>query len=402
MQKPPFALLVLLSFAFWNEASLLRGEPMPDSAKLAGIPGQMQKFVDDGIVSGVVTLVSTKDRVLHLAAVGKSDLASGRPLKTDDLFWIASMSKPMTAVCVGMLVDEGKLAWNDPVEQYLPEFKDQWVTAEQGDKRRVLEKAPRPITIRDLLTHSSGLGNVNAPRPHSTLAELCMAYAREPLFFAPGAKWNYSNSGINTLGRLVEIASKQPFAEFIQQRLFQPLGMKDTTFWPAPEQQKRLAKSYKRNADGKLEEVSNFFIQGELADRLRTPFPAGGLYSTAEDVAKFYQMMLQGGTVDGRVYLKAETAADMTKTQSGDLRTGFTDGMSWGFGFQVVKEPQGVTAMLSPGTFGHGGAYGTNSWGDPQRGIAYILMIQAQGLPNADASDMRRVFQESAAASFPR
>lgn len=176
--------------------------------------------------------------------------------------------------------------------------------------------------------------------------------------------------------------------------------MKDTTFWPNAEQQKRLAKSYKWNKGGPLEEVSNFFIQGELADRQRTPYPSGGLYSTAEDVAKFYQMMLQGGSMNGRTYLKPETVAEMARTQSGDLRTGFTDGMSWGYGFQVVREPAGVTTMLAPGTFGHGGAYGTNSWGDLKRGVAYILMIQAQGLPNADASDVRRVFQETAAAAI--
>lgn len=390
-------LLLLLPFA----CTFARAESVPasDAGKLAAIPAQMQKFVDDRTVSGVVTLVATKDRVVHLAAVGKSDLATGRDMKTDDLFWIASMTKPIAGVCVGMLVDEGKIAWEDPVEKHLPEFKNQWAVTEQGDKRRVIEKSPRPITVRDLLTHSSGLGNVDSPRPHSTLAELCMAYAREPLFFAPGAKWNYSNSGINTLGRIVEVASGKPFAEFLDERIVRPLGMKDTTFWPSAEQQKRLAKSYKRTKDGELQEVGVFFIQGELADRQRTPFPAGGLYSTAEDIAKFYQMMLQGGSINGHTYLKPETVAEMTRTQSGDLRTGFTDGMSWGYGFQVVREPQGVTAMLTPGTFGHGGAYGTNSWGDPKRGIAYILMIQAQGLPNADASDVRRVFQEIAAAA---
>jgi len=371
-----------------------------DSDQLASLPGQMQKFVDDRTVSGVVALVATKDRVVHLSAVGKSDLASGREMKTDDLFWIASMTKPITGVCIGMLVDEGKVTWEDPVEKHLPEFKNLWVVTEQGEQRRVIEKSPRPITVRDLLTHSSGLGNVSAPRPHSTLAELCMGYAREPMYFAPGTKWSYSNSGINTLGRIVEVTSGKSFAEFLEERITRPLGMKDTTFWPDAEQQKRLAKSYKRSKDGQLQEVGNFFIQGDLADRQRTAFPAGGLYSTAQDIAKLYQMMLQGGSSNGRTYLKPETVADLTRTQSGDLRTGFTDGMSWGFGFQVVREPQGVTAMLSPGTFGHGGAYGTNSWGDSKRGIAYILMIQAQGLPNADASDVRKVFQETAAGAM--
>lgn len=371
-----------------------------DPAKLAEIPRRMEEFVQKGEISGAVTLVARHGQVAQLAAVGKSDLASGRVMKTDDLFWIASMTKPMTAVCVLMLQDEGKLSVEDPVEKHLPEFQGQWLTSESAKDRKVLTKPARPITIRDLLTHTSGLADVKTPRLHSTLAELCMAYAREPLLFPPGSQWKYSNPGINTLGRIVEVVSGLSFADFIQQRLFDPLGMKDTTFWPTDEQAKRIAKSYKRNDAGQLEEVEIFFVQGGLSDRRRTAFPAGGLFSTAADVARFYFMMLEGGTLDGRTYLKKETAAAMTRTQSGDIKTGFVDGMSWGFGFQVVKEPQGIVAMLPAGTFGHGGAYATQSWGDPVHHAAYILLIQRAGLPNGDASEMRRAFQEAAAAAL--
>jgi CubicO group peptidase (beta-lactamase class C family) len=390
-------LRILLPFLV---AAFTFAETKPDAAKLAAIPARMQELVEKGVISGSATLVAQRGKIAQLAAVGKSDLASGRAMKTDDLFWIASVTKPMAAICVLMLQDEGKLSIEDPVEKHLPEFKGQWVVKEFGEKRRVLERTPRAITIRDLLTHTSGLGDVKSPRPHSTLAELCMAYAREPLFFPPGAKWNYSNSGINTLGRIVEVASGQPFAEFIQQRLFMPLGMKDTTFWPTPEQQARIAKSYKPGKEGKLEEIANFFITGDLADRRRTPFPAGGLYSTASDVARVYFMMLNGGSLDGHTYLKKETAALMTTTQSGELKTGFVDGMSWGLGFQVVKEPKGVTAALSAGSFGHGGAYATQSWADPKRDAVYVMMIQRAGFPNGDASEARQVFQDAAAAAL--
>jgi CubicO group peptidase (beta-lactamase class C family) len=375
-------------------------EPHLDATKLAEVPKRMQEFVEKDEIAGAVTLVLQHGRVAQLAAVGKSDLASGRALKPDDLFWIASMTKPMTAVCVLILQDERKLSIEDPVEKYLPEFKGEWVVSEFGEDRRVLVKSPRPITLRDLLTHTSGLGDVKSPRPHSTLAELCMAYAREPLFFPPGSKWNYCNSGINTLGRIVEIVSGQPFAEFLQQRVLDPLGMKDTTFWPTPAQAARLAKSYQRNKEGKLEEISVFFTEGPLSDKQRTPFPSGGLYSTAEDVAAFYQMMLNGGAFSGRTILKTETVALMTTTQSGNLKTGFVEGMSWGLGFQVVKEPRGVTASLSPGSFGHGGAYATQSWADPKRDLIFVLMIQRAGLPNGDASEMRKVFQDTAVAAL--
>jgi CubicO group peptidase (beta-lactamase class C family) len=221
------------------------------------------------------------------------------------------------------------------------------------------------------------------------------------LQFPPGSKWSYSNSGINTLGRVVEVVSGQPFAAFLQARLLDPLGMKDTTFWPTPAQLRRLAKSYKIGPDGKLEEVPVYFADSAaLTDRSRTPKPAGGLFSTAGDVARFYQMMLNGGTWRGKRLLSEQAVAEMTRTQTGEIKTGFVDGMSWGLGFQVVKHPQGVTDTLSPGTFGHGGAYGTQSWGDPVRGRVYVLMIQAAGLPNGDASDMRRAFQQAAVEAF--
>ena len=364
------------------------------------LTAKMQEAVDKGTIAGAVTLVATKDGVKQLAAVGKADLASGRATKTDDLFWIASMTKPMTALAVAMLQEEGKLSFDDPVEKHLPEFEKQWLVESRTNERLTLIHPARAITIRDLLTHTSGLADIKQPRPHSSLAELCVGYAREALLFPPGSKWQYSNSGINTLGRIVEIASGQPYAEFMQRRLFDPLGMKDTTFWPTAAQAARLAKSYKANKEtGKPEETPVYFLDGaDVTDRKRTAKPAGGLFSTAGDVAQVYRMVLNGGSLDGCTLLKPETIKTLTTTQSGDIKTGFTDGMSWGYGFQVVREPQGVTASLSPGSFGHGGAYTTQSWGDPVRGRVYILMVQITGQsPGGDASALRGAFQQAAA-----
>jgi CubicO group peptidase (beta-lactamase class C family) len=368
------------------------------TARSAGqkiLADSLQPFVEKHQIAGGVGLMA-KANTLEIAAVGYSDLAQKRLMREDDLFWIASMTKPMAAVCVLMLQDAGKLSVEDPVEKHLPEFKGQWLMTESSKERRTLVPAPRPITIRDLLTHTSGLGDMSSPRFDSTLAELVTGYAREPLQFQPGSRWSYCNSGINTLGRIVEAVSGIPFATFLDSRLLHPLGMVDTTFWLTQSQTKRLAKSYKAGANGQLEEVSLFFMNGNLSDRRRTPLPAGGLFSTAKDVAQFYRMMLnRGATKRGRI-LSESAVQQMTTTQTGDIKTGFVEGMSWGLGFQVVKEPTGVTAMLSKGTFGHGGAYATQSWADPVRGISMVLMIQRSGLPNGDASDMRRALQEAA------
>ena len=368
----------------------------------AAIPARMQAFVDQGETAGAVMLVADKDHILHLSAIGRSDLASGRKMQTDDLFWIASMTKPMTAACVAALVDDGKLDFDDPAEKYLLEFHAPWVIAEDTAERRVLVPAARPITLRDLLTHTSGMGEYAVYGPHWTLAEMIAAVAREPLKFQPGSRWSYSTAGIDTLCRVVEVASGRPFAEFIQQRIFDPLGMKDSTFWLTPAQAQRFATNYARNPQtGKLEPVTiHYLYGGAVTDHARPPLGGAGLFSTAADVAKFYQMMLNGGKVGGKPILRPATVAEMTRSQTAGIKAGFLPGSAWGLGLCVVQEPQGVTAMLAPGTFGHGGAHGTQSWADPRRGIIYVLMIQRAGLPNSDGSDLRRVFQEAAVAAL--
>lgn len=371
-----------------------------DEVKLREIPQRMQRFVATHEISGAVTLVARNGQVVALDAVGMSDLKTAKPLRPDDLFWIASMTKPMTATAILMLQDAGKLSVEDPVDKYLPEFKGQWLVDTQNKDAITLKRPQRPITLRDLLTHTSGIGDVPAPRPDCTLAELAMAYSQKPLQFPPGSRWQYSNQGINTLGRIVEIVSGERYEDFMLAHILQPLGMKDTTFRPTPAQAKRVVKAYKKAANGKdLEETGIYFIQGSLSDKYRTAFPAGGLFSTAEDMLKFYQMMLDGGVYQGKRYVSEAGMKQFTSTQTGEIKTGFVDGMSFGFGFAVVKEPQGVTGMLSKGTFGHGGAYGTQSWADPQKKLILIMMIQRAGLPNGDASEMRKAFQEAAVSA---
>jgi CubicO group peptidase (beta-lactamase class C family) len=300
------------------------------------------------------------------------------------------MTKPITATAILMLQDEGKLSVDDPVAKYIPQLA----------ALKTADGKPGNLTLRHLLTHTSGMSEATAEESKDarTLADLIPHFAAKPLKFEPGTKWQYCQSAINTLGRIVEVASGQPFQEFLEKRLFGPLGMKDTTFYPTPEQAARIAKAYKV-ADGKLEEVA---VKGDYDFRRANRYPAanGGLYSTAPDYARFCQMILGQGALDGKQYLKPESVKLMTTIQTGDLKTGFTEGNGWGLGWCVVRQPQGPTAALSPGTFGHGGAYGTQAWIDPVKQVIYVVMVQRSNFPNADGSELRTVFQARAAEAM--
>ena len=352
----------------------------------------MQKFTDDGDLAGAVTVVGNKNGVLHLEAVGFRDLDAKDAMKKDTLFRIASMTKPITAIAVMILVDEGKLSPDDDLSKHLPEFAEVHLAAGK--------KPARAIKVRDLLTHTSGLGNYPKElgdvygKRDRTLAECCKAVAGVPLLFEPGSKWAYCNSGLDTLGRLVEVASGESFESFLQKRVFDPLEMKDTTFYPNAEQRKRLALTYNKK-DGKLVPEMNLI---GLPEKPKHPIPAGGLVSGASDLVNLYRMMLHGGELNGKRILSAKSAADMTRTQTGGLETGFVPGMSFGYGWAVVKEPKGVTAMMSAGTYGRGGAFGTQAWVDPKQDLFVILLIQRTGLMNADGSPMRQKLQELAVA----
>ncbi len=354
---------------------------------------RMRQYVAAKEIAGAVTLVAAPDRVIHLDAVGSASLNPPEPMRTDSIFAIASMSKPVLATLLLMLQDDGLLSVDDPVEKYLPEFKG----------LKTIDGKPAHITIRHLLTHTSGLGEISAEqaRAAKTLAAVIPLYVAKPVRFTPGSKWVYCQSGINTGGRIAEVVTGEPLPTLLRRRLFDPLGMKDTTFYLTEQQLPRLARLYRRTAQGDLEATKISFLNGKLpTSRDRFPAPNGGLFSTASDYARFCQMILRGGELGGKRYLKPETVKLMTTIQTGGLKTGFTPGNGWGLGWCVVREPQGVTAMLSPGTFGHGGAYGTQAWIDPVTKRIYILMVQRANFPNSDASEVRRGFQEAARRAF--
>ena len=353
------------------------------------VPEKMKEMIDKNEISGAVTAVVNKDKVLYVGAIGDADMAAHTAMKPDSLFWIASMTKPLTGVSILMLQDEGKLNVDDPVAKFIPEFAN--LKTPSGKSAN--------LTLKHLLTHTSGLSEATAEQQRSakTLADLIPYFLAKPTTYEPGAKWSYNQAGINTLGRVVEIVSGQPLPEFFEKHITGPLGMKDTTFYPTKDQQARLAKSYKKGKDGKLEEAPiALFTDQELANTNRVPLANGGLFSTAPDYARFCQMLLNNGTLDDHVYLKPESVKLLSTIHTGELKTGFTPGNGWGLAVCVVREPQGVTGMLSPGTFGHGGAYGTQAWIDPAKGVAYVLMVQRRDFSNADASNPRQVFQQAA------
>jgi CubicO group peptidase (beta-lactamase class C family) len=392
---PLLVLFALLTPALFSQPA--------DPAQLAAIRARMQKFVDDADIAGAVTVVGRKDGVVDHQAVGFLSLEDKTPMARDTLFRIASMTKPITAVAVMILADENKLSLEDPVEKYIPEFKGQMLAEGKGKE---LKKPARPITLRDLLTHTSGLpggyppplSDVYQKRNH-TLAETTELIARQPLQFEPGTKWAYCNAGIDTLGRVVEVVSGVRFEDFLRKRVFDPLGMTDTTFAPKAEEVKKLAVTYAQK-DGKLVAVPRPFI--DYVKDSKHPIPSGGLFSTGPDLAKLYRMMLNGGQLDGKRVLSEQAVGVMTKTQTGEIKTGFVDGMSFGYGWAVVKEPQGVTGMLSAGSYGHGGAFGTQAWIDPKQDLFCVMLIQRTGLANADASPMRKELQALAVAALKK
>jgi CubicO group peptidase (beta-lactamase class C family) len=380
--------------------------PAAGDDKLKHIPVAMQKFVDSGDLSGAVTLVGRRDALLALDAVGSRDLASNAPMTKDTVFRIASMTKPITALGIMILMDEGKLNPDDDVAKHLPEFTGQRLLVVTDDGVQTLRKPARPVKLRDLMTHTSGVANYPFgvsdvyTKRNRTLAETTLATALQPLTFEPGTKWSYSNPGIDALGRVIEVHSGMSYEAFLKKRIFDPLGMKDTTFYPTKEQRARVAVTYGKGKDGKLTPAPDTLLA--VPEGAKHPVPAGGLYSTAPDLAKLYQMMLNKGTVGSARIVSEKAVAEMTKVQTGDIKTGFVEGMGFGYGWAVVREPKGVTAALSAGSYGHGGAFGTQAWIDPAQDLFVVLMIQRTGLPNADGSEMRRVLQELAAAAVKK
>ncbi len=331
----------------------------------------LKPFVDKHELAGAVALVADKNKVLSIESVGFSDIAAGKVMKQDSIFWIASQSKPMTAVALMMFVDDGKISLDDPIEKYLPEFRGQMFVAEKDNEHIILRKPKHPITVRETLNHTSGLPFKSAIEEPTldglSLSSAVRSYAMTPLLSEPGTVYRYSNAGINTAARLIEVVAKVKYEDFMQQKLFDPLGMKDTTFWPNEAQSLRVVKSYR--PDASKTNLSEFPISQliyPLTDRgHRFPMPAGGLFSTAIDTSLFCRMLLNNGELDGKRYLSENAIRELSKRQTPP----------------AIKESYGLGFSVSPDSYGHGGAHATNMEIRSGKGLVLVWMVQHGGFP---------------------
>ena len=377
------------------------------SERLMRVHEAVQRHIDAGSLSGAVTLVARHGKIAHLEAHGLMDVESKKAMPKDGVFRLASMSKPITAVAVMMMVEEGKVRLNDPVSRFIPEFKSMKVAVPKPNARSGgaapagpggpggrggpppevdLVSATREITIRDLLTHGSGLlsgglGNATAGeaalrRPNDTLATYIPKLGSVALDFQPGTLWRYSGlAGFDVLSRVVEIVSSKPYDQFLRERLFDPLGMKDTGFALTPAIQPRLVTLYRRGQNG-LERLPD---QNGLSSA--TYFSgAGGLVSTAEDYAQFGTMLVNGGELNGKRYLSPRTIELMTSNHTGDMAGGqmgmSPKGIGFGLGVQVVDDPVAADRRVSKGAWGWAGAYGTNVHIEPAADMVQIILMQ--------------------------
>lgn len=344
---------------------------------------RMQPFVDRHELAGAVMLVGDTNGIRHSEVIGFADISANRRMSSETVFWIASQSKPMTAAAVLMLVDEGRISLDDPVEKFLPEFRSQMVVAEKDDQHILLRRPAQPVTIRQLLNHTSGMpfrSEVEQPTLDALpLATAVRSYTMTPLQTEPGTHYQYSNAGINTAARILEVVSGLPYEEFMQKRLFNPLGMTNTTFWPTEEQASRIALSYRPTTDKtNLEPFPISQLTYPLSSRTnRFPMPAGGLFSTAGDTMKFCQMILNKGEFAGIRILSEAAVSELTKRQ--------TPGS--------VKESYGLGFSVNADSFGHGGAHATNMEIRPKDGLILIWMVQHAGYPG-DGAKAQGVFRD--------
>jgi CubicO group peptidase (beta-lactamase class C family) len=373
------------------------------SERLHRVHETIERHIGAHEMSGAVTLVARKGRIAHFEAQGLMDIDSKKPMPKDGLFWIASMSKPVTAVAILMLLEEGKVRLNDPVSKFIPEFRGMKVAVMQeppAGRRAGAEAArtapqsyaipaAREITIQDLLTHVSGLvsgGAVSTAElgriDHKTgenLADFVPRLGTTSLDFQPGSRWSYSpTAGFDTLGRIVEVISGQTFDRFLRQRIFVPLGMKDTSFRPSKGQMVRFATIYRRsgagltkaNDDGWLNNVAPTFFSG-----------GGGLMSSAEDYALFGQMLLNGGQLGGARLLSPRTVELMASVFVPDTIPGLRKGTGFGLGVRIVSDPVVAGLRVGAGSYGWDGYYGTYFWVDPKEKVIAVLMIHTEN-PN--------------------
>jgi CubicO group peptidase (beta-lactamase class C family) len=360
--------------------------PGLDLGELLQIKPRLQELVDKDVIPGAVYLVARHGKIGIFDAVGLADIENNKPMRKDTLFQIMSMTKNFTGVAAMMLVEQGKLELRRPVSDYLPEFKGIQVEEKLPNGKTVTQPPKTEPTVWELMDHTSGLepdseGDVadNERTLRLTLGDAVAADARQALKYEPGSKWMYSNVGIAVLGRIVEVVSGEDYVQFVSTHLLEPLGMADTYFSVPENERDRLAYVYK-HVDGKLVLAGPGVLGGDstkFRPNQKYPAPEFGLYSTAADLLRFYQMLLNGGTYNGTRYLSKQSIETMTRVFTPDVKpSGWLGGTGYGLTFEIVNSPEGTLLLHSPGTFGHGGAFGTEGWVDPKNDLIRIVLVQ--------------------------
>ena len=366
------------------------------SERLRRVNELVQRHLAAGSFAGAVTLVARHGRIAHHEAHGLMDLEAKKPMQKDAIFRIMSMTKPVVGVAILMMMEEGKVRLQDPVSRFIPEWRNMTVAIPQpapagppgaggraggppADPRFYAVPVEREVQVRDLLTHTSGVvsgTNSNfanravAAGPTDTLADYIPRLGKVPLEFQPGARWAYSAAaGFDVLSRVVEVASGMPIDRFVKQRIFDPLGMKDTTYVP-PAGNARLTKLYSRAADGLRPQRDPDFMNGIYFSG------GGGLFSTAEDYAQFALMLVNGGQLNGKRLLSPRLVELMGSVFAPDTLPGRPRGEAYGLSVRVVNDPAARNTFLSEGSFGWSGAFGTHFWVDRKQQLIAVAMTQ--------------------------
>jgi CubicO group peptidase (beta-lactamase class C family) len=366
--------------------------------RLERVTELVERHIDAGSFSGAVTLVARDGRIVHHEAQGSMDLEADRPMSKDAIFRIMSMTKPVIGVATMMMIEEGKVRLQDPISKFIPEWADMKVAIPQpsagpggpggagpggaapaGEPRYYTVPAERPVTVRDLLTHTSGVvsGQLSnaaaravAAQPNETLADYIPRLGAVPLEFQPGTRWAYSAAaGFDVLSRVVEITSGMPIDEFVQERIFEPLGMENTSYI-VPRGNPQLAKLYTRTPDGLRPGNDPGFMNGVYFSG------GGGLVSTATDYAQFALMLANGGEWNGARLLSPRAVELMGSVFAPDTLPGRPRGESYGLSVRVVNDPAARNSFLTEGSFGWSGAFGTHFWVDAQENLIAIAMTQ--------------------------
>jgi CubicO group peptidase (beta-lactamase class C family) len=391
MRRIHSLLLVLVAAFSLTAASLPSTKPEDlglSTERLRQIHAMVQRHIDAGDITGAVVLVARKGQIAYLEAQGAMDLESKKPMTRDSMFRMASMTKPVIGTSIMMMLEEGKLQLGDPVSKYIPEFKDMKVAVliEAGHgpgnpPKFYTMPAERPITIKDLLTHTSGLssgpmGQSEVAKirrqPTETLADYIPRLATTPLEFQPGTHWMYSPSdGFDVLARIVEVTSGMPLNRFLKQRIFDPLDMPDTSHYPSDAQMSRLVTAYQKTATGLVKNENSLLMSSKVYFA-----GGGGLVSTIDDYSHFAQMLANGGELNGRRLLSPRTVKLMSSVHIPYTLPGRTLGEGFGLSVRVMQDAIVGNHRVSDGSFGWSGAYGTHFWVDPKEDIVAVMMIQ--------------------------